>query len=157
MRQLTNINERFRILPTPTFEYERSLCPKLKTEVLFMARMGFSWLLHSFKCSDRSNLFSYSFSTFFVLFCFPNTGTDHEQSTARLPSLTSLLTVLIYSSYSRWRWMDLALPGQACEGHVRPVPDCCSFLSTTQVVILWGHKTGSFNITKWYILLPEQS
>ena len=33
-------------------------------------------------------------------------------------------------------------------GRVNPVLGYCSFLSTTQVVILWGHKKGSFNKKK---------
>lgn len=37
---------------------------------------------------------------------------------------------------------------KSVRGCVHPLLGYCSFLSTTQVVILWGHKTGSFNQNK---------
>lgn len=116
------INEKFRILPTPPVGYETYISLQLKDGGLRYCSL-WGWASTGYCipwATSTGPIYLLVHFSSFLLLLFPKTRRDQErlESPAWLPSLTALLIVLIYSSYSRWRWMAPCLASTSLRGDV---------------------------------------
>lgn len=122
MWKITNISERFGILPTPTFEYERNLCLKLKyRSVRFCSWWGYDSTAYYIPSTIVTGLIYFAAHFSLVLFCFA--FPTHKQTTSGCKALPDCLEsyccshcVNLFHLFKVKMNGTLLLPGQAWEG-----------------------------------------